>query len=57
MLLLVFPRFLDRLRDFVIALAPLPPATAGFPTPSRVWVSFAFLVRVGMGAGSGSDCG
>jgi hypothetical protein len=59
-LLLPFPLFpLGTLPDLVIVLAPLPPAITGLPTPSLVWVSFAFLVRItgvsGSGLGSSSS--
>lgn len=35
----------ETLEDFVTARGPEPPAATGLPTPSRVWSSFAFLVR------------
>lgn len=39
----------ETLEDFVTARGPEPPAATGLPTPSRVWSSFAFLVRGGGG--------
>lgn len=45
----------EPLIDFVTARAPLPPARAGRPTPSRYCVSFALRVlRVTGGGGVGS---
>lgn len=51
--LLFLPRFpFETLKDFVTARGPEPPAAAGLPTPNLV-CSFAFLVRVAGGVGSG----
>lgn len=43
---LPLPRFFEELEDFEAVRAPPPPTATGRPTPNRVWVAYAFDVRV-----------